>query len=291
MTAANLADDTRTEPVAKVPGLYTCSFPDHWNYINPCGGALLTVALRAMKREVDAGGDGLQLLSATTVFCQPVAAGQLTIEVVTLRRGDNAAQLRASVRALAAPGPGLDVIATFVRERPGPDAHGVGMPAAPSAQEAFSAAERRFEREKVRFPFFQQLDIALAIGEPMWKKGWSKGPAHTGYWYRYRAPQRDDRDRFDALALPPLADTMPSALTRLLGPDHERYFMPSLDLTVHFVAPTTSEAILVETFVERTRAGYAVGSANLWDEGGQLVARASQTMTLRSSRLQPRSTS
>ena len=74
---------------------------------------------------------------------------------------------------------------------------------------------------------------------------------------------------------------MPPALVRRLGPGHERYMMPSMDLTVYFLAPARGEWILVESFCERARAGYAVASANLWDERGELVARAAQTMTLR----------
>ncbi|MNC93388.1 hypothetical protein D3C83_100050 [compost metagenome] len=74
---------------------------------------------------------------------------------------------------------------------------------------------------------------------------------------------------------------MPGALTRKLGPDHERYLMPSIDLSVFFMARPKTQWILVESFVERARAGYAVGSATLWDGTGQLVARAAQTMTLR----------
>jgi acyl-CoA thioesterase len=39
--------------------------------------------------------------------------------------------------------------------------------------------------------------------------------------------------------------------------------------------------------VERAERGYAIGSANLWDEAGQLVARAAQAMTIRALKLPP----
>jgi acyl-CoA thioesterase len=263
--------------VAKVPGLYACTLADRWSYRHPSGGVLMTVALRAMAREVDDAG--LTLLSATTHFCQAILPGELCIEVKVLRRGESAAQVKASLTARGQPGPGLEVLGTFTRDRAGPDVHGVTMPSVPTPAEAV-AASARTDPEKLP-SIYRNLEIAHAVGDPIWVPGWKQGEAHTGFWYRYLLPQRDALGRLDALAIPPIADTMPPALVRRLGPDHERLHMPSLDLTVFFLAPTTSEWLLVETFCERARAGYAVASANLWDEKGQLVARAAQSMTLR----------
>ncbi len=279
MSDSDLAADSKVTPIAKVPGAYACTLPDHWNYVAPCGGVLMTVALRAMQAEL--ADPSFSLLSATTVFCQAVQPGELTIEVRVLRLGESAAQVRASLGGRSQPGPGLEVIATFTKDRPGPDVHGVQMPSVPPPDRAMATRTRTRD---LPFNFYRNVDLALALGEPMWEPGWAQGPAHTAFWYRYRAPQRTPAGLFDPLAIPPLADTMPPALTRRLGPDHERYMMPSLDLTVYVVAPTTSEWILVESFCERARAGYATGSASLWDEQGQLVARASQTMTLRKPR-------
>lgn len=273
----DLAADTAVTPVPKVPGQYTSLLPDHWNYINPCGGVLLTLALRAMTRELE--GSGLTLLSATTAFCQPVLAGEVVVDVTVLRKGDAAAQVRASMRNRSQLGPGLEVLATFARDKTGPDVHGAEMPDVPKPD---AAVVTRSRSGAERWPFYTNFDLALGIGEPMWERGWKQGPSHVAFWYRYRVPQRDGGGRLDPLAIPPIADSMPSALTRRLGPDHERFYMPSLDLSVFFIAPTTSEWLLVETFVERARAGYAVGSATVWSEDGQLVARAAQAMTLRS---------
>lgn len=273
---ADLAADTAVRPIDKIPGAYAADLPDHWNYVHPCGGVLLTLGLRAMKAVL--GPSPLRLLSATTVFCQPVLAGSVVIEVDVLRRGDSASQLRASLRAREQVGPGLEVLATFAADRAGPDVHGASMPEVPKPSAATPARSRSGNE---RFNFYKNLDVALGVGEPMWERGWKQGPSHVAFWYRYRVPQRDEDGFFDALAIPPIADSMPTALTRRLGPDHERLMMPSLDLSVFFIAPTRSEWLLVETFVERARAGYAIGSASIWDEDGQLVARAAQAMTLR----------
>lgn len=277
---ADLARDTAVEPVSKVPGHYIAKLPDHWNYLNPSGGVLMTIGLRAMAREIGASPTGLQLLSATTVFCQPVVAGDVGIEVVVLRRGDTAAQARARVWSLALPGPGLEIIATFVTERDGPEMHGVKMPDVPKPEQTEHTSSRT--QRAAPFNFYRNIELSLALGAPIWRtSGWEAGPAHAAFWYRYRTPQRDASGAFDPLALPPLADTMPPALRRGLGPEVPQMMMPSLDLTVYFVGKTTSEWILVESFSEAARAGFAVASANLWSEAGQLVARASQTMTLR----------
>ena len=276
---ASLAQDTAVTPVERVPGLYTCSLSDRWSYLHPCGGVLMTIALRAMKASL--ADEGLHALSATTIFCQPVLPGELHIDVEILRAGKSAAQARATVRTAGTPGAGLVTTATFARDREGPDVHGVTMPQVPSPDEAERTATRRGELAPKPFKIYENLELALALGEPMWKSGWSKGPAHAAFWYRYKVPQTEADGSFDPLALPPIADTMPPALVRRLGPEDSRYMMPSLDLTVYFIAPAKTSWVLVESFVERARAGYAVGSANLWDESGQLIARAAQTMLLK----------
>jgi hypothetical protein len=78
---------------------------------------LMTVAMRAMQAEL--GDPGLAPLAATTHFCSPVPAGPLEIRVEVLRKGNVAAQVRAALSSTTMPGPGLEVSATFGRERPG----------------------------------------------------------------------------------------------------------------------------------------------------------------------------
>ena len=270
---ADLRNDTEVQRVRKIPGLYTASLSERWNYVNPCGGVLMTVALRAMEREL--GDPNLTLLSATTLFCQAVLAGPMSIAVTILRRGETAAQLKATLSSAALPGPGLEVLATFARDLDGPDVHGIVMPDVEKP-----SAARRMNGRGTPFPIFDNIEIVGALGDPMWNDDGSPAPSHVAYWYRYVVPQNRD-GAFDPLAIPPLADSMPPALVRRLGKGAPRYMMPSLDLTVYFLENANTEWLLVESFVERARAGYAIGSANLWSESGVLVARAAQSMTLR----------
>ncbi|MFO0551227.1 MAG: thioesterase family protein [Polyangiaceae bacterium] len=280
---ADLRDDTRVDPTPKIPGCYRSTLSSRWNYKHPSGGVLMSIALRAATAELARTGmTGLSLVSATAQFCQAVLAGELLSEVRILRIGKTAAQLRVSLSAQATPGVGLEVLATFVKPIDGPDVHGIEMPAVDLPDEAAILAARS---DTPTWAFYRNIDSSLAIGAPIWKSDWSAGPAHMAFWYRYRVSQRDDSGIVDPLALPPLLDTIPPALVRKLGPAHERYIMPSLDLTVFFIEDATTDWLLVETFVERARAGYAIGSANLWASNGRLVARAAQSMTLRQRRL------
>ena len=70
------------------------------------------------------------------------------------------------------------------------------------------------------------------MASAFWSADFEAGPARYARWFRYRVPQRDPEGRFDRLALPPLIDTMPTALHRAIGPGPYRFYAPSLDLTV-----------------------------------------------------------
>lgn len=270
---ADLRNDTEVLRVRKIPGLFSADLSDRWNYFNPCGGVLMTIALRAMEQELD--DPNLTLLSATTLFCQAVLAGPMSIAVTVLRRGETAAQVKATLSSAALPGSGLEVLATFTKSLDGPNVHGVSMPDVDAPDPA-----KRINGRGTPFPIFDNIEIIPALGDPMWSDDGSPAPAHVAYWYRYVVPQQRD-GAFDPLAIPPLADSMPPALVRRLGKGAPRYLMPSLDLTVYFLENAKSEWLLVESFVERAREGYAIGSVNLWSEDGVLCARGAQSMTLR----------
>jgi acyl-CoA thioesterase len=290
MHPADLRDELSVTAVPKVPGLYLAELSPAWSYLHPCGGVLKSIALAAMREALgggDADGQSLALLSATTVFCQPVQPGKLQIAVTILRQGDSAAQLRASLTNIEQPGPGLEVTATFARPRTGPDVLGIAMPDVPRPEQAQARPGHALDTRASPWAFYRNVEIAIALGEPMWRPGWTKGPAHIAFWMRYLVSPRLASGALDPLALPPLADSMPPALVRALGPHEPRFLAPSLDLTMYFLAAPRSDWILVESRVERAERGYAIGSANLWDEAGQLVARAAQAMTIRALKLPP----
>jgi len=273
---ADLATDTAVTRLAVAPGWYTSNLPTAWDILTPCGGVLMTVAMRAMQDEL--ADAALRPLSASTLFCSPVPAGPLEIRVEVLRHGRAAAQLRAQLWSTSEPGPGLEVSATFGRLRDGVDFLDGQAPEVPSPENARPVG-RSIQGFVPRF--FENFDTRLALGQPWWTTDWTAGDARVARWFRYKRPQRLADGRLDPLALPPIADTMPPALFQRLGPERRPFHAPSLDLTVHFLEDTTAEWILANVHARRARAGYATADVEIWDDAGRLIAVATQMMMLR----------
>jgi len=223
----------------------------------------------------------LRPVSANTHFCSPVPAGPLEIRVEVLRHGGAAAQIRAQLSSTAMPGPGLEVSATFGRDRDTIDLIDVTPPAVPPPESVPPLEALRATSLGFMPPFFQNFESRLVLGQPWWGSDWTAGAARMGRWFRYKVPQRLADGRFDPLAIPPIADTMPPALIQKLGPRHEPFHAPSLDLTVHFLEDTSAQWLLTHVHVLRARAGYATANAEIWDEHGRLLATATQMMMLR----------
>ena len=275
----DLARDTAVSRLKVAPGWYTADLPATWNFRTPSGGVLMTVAMRAMQEEL--GDSALRPVSANTHFCSPVPAGPLEVRVEVLRHGGAAAQMRAQLSSTAMPGPGLEVSATFGRDRDGIDVLDAERPPVPGPPAAEPMDDLRELSRTFEPPLFKNFDTRLALGHKWWREGWEPGPARLARWFRYRVPQRRADGRFDPLALPPIADTMPPALIQKLGPQHAPFHAPSVDLTVHVLEDTTAEWLLTYVHVRRARAGYASADCEIWDDGGRLVAFATQTMMLR----------
>lgn len=276
---ADLAADTAVERVA--PGRYRCPLPRSWDYLLPSGGVLATVGLRAIAAEL--GDAGLRPLSATAVFCSPVPAGVVEVVVTVLRRGSVATQARAAVYAEGGE-LGLEIQATFGRDRPLPGAslHAAPVAADPEMLPTIDGAGQSFTP-----PFVLNFDHRRAIGSPWWHaEQWVKGD-RSGYWYRYLRPQRLADGRLDPLCLPPLIDTMPSALCAMIGPEALAFLAPSLDLTIHFVADTTSEWLLTHAHCRHSQGGYATADIEIWDQSRRLIAYGTQVMILRRRRSPP----
>ena len=280
---ADLAADTAVLPDPETPGRYHLTLPDHWDYLLPSGGAVMTCALRAAEAAV--GAPLLRLASATAVFCTPIHPGKLVADVTVLRRGGSTAQVRVWLRhgapppaAAAEDNTGLEVIATFCRDRRGPDVKGVAFPEVRALADALPAVDDAANNPHTRYRFFEQLECKIADGDRLWSADFPPGPARYARWMRYRVPQRDAYGRLDRLAILPLIDTMPPALHRAIGPGTYRYYAPSLDLTTYVVDDTTREWLLIAVTLRRARMGWAIADADVWDDEGKLVAHGAQAM-------------
>ncbi len=284
---ADLAADTAVRADPEIPGRFHFQLPDHWDYLLPSGGTVMTCALRAA--EAALAEPVLRLASATMIFCTPINPGPLVADVVVLRRGGSTAQVRVALRH-ATPGPddaqGVEMTVTFCRDRKGPDVRGVAFPrTARSLADALPVEDEASNNPHTRFRFYRQLECRIADGDRYWISGTSgleAGPARYARWLRYKVPQRDAQGRLDRLALPPLLDTMPTALHRAIGPGPYRFYAPSLDLTTYVVADTLREWLLVAVTMRRAHLGWAIADAEVWDDEGRFIAYGAQAMYLQS---------
>src|SRR5262249_49101483 len=159
------------------------------------GGVLMTVAMRAMREEL--GDRELRPISANTHFCSPVPAGPLEVRVEVLRHGGAAAQIRAQLSSTTMPGPGLEVSATFGRDRPGIDRIDTEPPSVPPPEDAPEMQQLGGVDPAQRPAFFANLDTRLALGQAWWTQGWKPGRAQIARWFRYKIPQRLADGRLD----------------------------------------------------------------------------------------------
>ena len=273
---SDLRVDTTGERVGD--GVYRIDLPDAWNYQMPSGGVLMSTSLRAMQSELF--DDTFRPASATTIFCEPVPHGRLVCEVTVLRKGNLATQVRSSLRHESSTKTAMETIATFTRDRPGIRVRDAVFPEVPMPRDARAWEEPPIGVARKTYPIFDQLDQRAAIGNKWWEKDWQGGDAHFARWFRPLVSQVVD-GVLDPLCLPPFVDTMPPALRQKLGPEAPQFYAPSLDLTVHFLEPTTSDWLLVDVRCRAAVGTYATADVNVWGEDGKLAAYGTQTMFLR----------
>jgi hypothetical protein len=285
---ADLREALALTPVPACPGHYTGALDHAWSFLLPSGGVLTSIALAAMRLELARlGATAFVPTAATTTFCSAIAEGPLELEVTPLRIGRTACQLRAHLRSRAtASRPadvGLEVTATFAA----PD-NALGLaPAvfrAPPALPAYADCPTHDRQAVSPPPFYRNLEVRKARGDVWWRPTWPPAEPHVARYYRYLLPPALPDGRLDPLALPPIADTMASAVHQALGSQNPPLIFPSLDLTLHFIAPLAGDPtapVLVDSRATAIFGSTASASADLW-QGASLLMTATQTMTLRS---------
>lgn len=287
---ADLAADTRARAGDR-PGRYHINLPTHWDYLLPSGGVVMACAMRAAEQHI--ADPGLRLVSATTIFASPIHPGELVADVDVIRRGNTTAQVRVALQHARHAGNegapqgdplrgALELLATFARDRRGPDVTCAAVPAwAKSLADSTDIETDGNVNPNARFRFNQQYDCKIAAGGA---SGWpaiAEGVPRYATWMRYRVPQRDANGNFDRLALPPIIDIMPAALYRAIGSSTYRFYAPSLDLTMYSVNDTGREWLLIAVTLRRARAGLAIADAEVWDDEGRFVAYGAQAMYVR----------
>lgn len=291
MPPCDLASDTAVVPVPGKPGVYSTNVSNHWSYRLPSGGVLMSIALKAMGAEI--ADPSMRLIAATTTFCTPIPPGPVHIDTRVLRRGKTASQIQSVLYVPNASGGeaiGMETTATFGLERQGLDSIEFIDSAPPAVPRPLDAPLMESMRtgSLILLPFMRNFECRLAEGYPFWEPNFppegfgALRPARFSRWMRYLIPQNLPDGSLDPLALPPIADMMPTSITQKMGVDAPRFIAPSLDLTVHFFEPVRTDWILVSTHTRRARGGYASAEVELWTEDGRLAAFGTQTMILRS---------
>ena len=103
--------------------------------------------------------------------------------------------------------------------------------------------------------------------------GKSSGDNKTLLWVRMPELYNDP----GTLAI--IADYMPSALGNALG---KMMSCTSLDNTIRFANPASTEWVLCENIIDFVVNGFGYGHVRMWSETGVLMATASQSMIVRS---------
>lgn len=276
-TYADLSADTKPVPTGE--GTYRVELPDSWNFRNPSGGALMTAALRAAQLELNQ--PELRLRSASTIFTSVIDPGSLDVSVRIIRKGGVAAQVHAALRNAGAKD-GLELFATFARARAeGPVFADVARPDVPPPHETAAIKSPTPVKKRWVPPIFRQMEARLADGYQWEGEAWSPRPARIVRWVRHRVPQRLPDGTYDPLSLPPIMDAMPPSVIQKLGPGFTPFVAPSLDLTIHFLEPITSEWVLTDTHTRYAGDGYGSADCHVWDEAGHLVGYATQMWIFR----------
>ncbi len=270
----------RADPA--VAGRHHVDVDSRWNCPTvPHGGTMAALAAAAMTAEI--GDPDQPLRTLTTVFAAPVPAGPVELDVSVLRRGRSMSQATAVAHAPGSP-VGHATVAVFGRDRGGFEFTDAVMPVVPAPADCPSFRDEPppgvgLPADRPVFAFWEHVEGRPALAHAPWDV-YVPDTSACAFWYRFDEPPVRADGTLDPLALVAMGDLMPSSVGERMGPDQPAWYPPSADLTVHLLGPARSEWILASLRCRRAGEGYASVECELWDEGGRLVAHATQVMFL-----------
>lgn len=279
----DFARDTAVAPDAAVAGRFHADLPDAWRVFYAFGGCTMAIALRAAQTAL--GRPDLSPVSASAVFAAPVPCGPMIIDTSVLRAGRSAGQVTAALRSASKEGEAPDVHLTAIFGA-AHDTHVSYLDSewpddALSIDEAAPPPDAPSDSPFHNINYHQQTDWRSAQRGMAFRgvDEWIPGPARSMSWHRLLKEPRLPDGTLDPIALCAPADILgPAIFSRIgpLGPDNPPFLVLSLEISVHFVAPTTSPWILQHCRVPQAADGYAYSQVELWDEDRRLVAFATQ---------------
>lgn len=258
--------DTALEP--RAPGLWRAVVPEHW-FVGrgPNGGLLAALATRAMIETV--ADPDRPPRSLTVHFLAAPAAGPLDVRCVAERVGRATTAL--SLRLEQEGRPVALGLGACMRWRTGEVEWRDGGP--PEVPPPSALAGVPHDAPGVP-AFMANYDMRWAIGSPAFDDG---AQAQVGGWIRTAAPRPAD-----PILLAALSDAWaPAAFLRLPTPAA----VPTLDLTVHWRAPTDPadpHPWVLGVFSSRHSAGGVwEEDGELWSTDGGLLAQSRQLAIVR----------
>lgn len=276
----DLLRDTAVTPDPDVPNRYHATVTESWMIVQAFGGVTFGIAHRAAFEHL--GRADLRPVTASALFCAPVPAGPVTVDVEVLRDGRTAAQVVADLRVPDREGTAIRLQATFGRSQD----HDLAFTEVEFPSEAGVPDDwpppppRPADDPWADIAFHQQTEWLFCIGTPPWEPDTLPGPARAGSWTRLHEPPVLPDGTYHPIGLCVPADSIGSAIGQAFSGNTD-FFVLTLELGVRFVAEQRSPWVLQHMRGLEATNGYSFGTTELWDIDHRLLAIATQTARLR----------
>lgn len=286
---ADLLHDIDVQAVAGVDGRYELDIPPDWNVFYTFGGVTMAAALRAAERAIDR--PDLVPLTAHAVYCAPIQAGAVEIDVDVMRSGRTAAQASVDLRQQGHEGVDVRLLTTFGQRFDSPLEYAglefpddVLPPEAVSGRPSIDEIAMDEDNPFARINYHQQTEWKPALEGWDWTDGWREpGEGRAASWFRLLKEPRLPDGRIDPVSLCVPADSVGSAVGRAVGHllGGQPFLILSLEIDLQFFADTTSSWLLQNVTAQHAGHSYAYGTTEIWDQDRRLVAIATQRARLR----------
>jgi acyl-CoA thioesterase II len=265
---ADLAADTM---VTGGPERYEASVSPDWEIWGPNGGYLAAIAMRAAVAESRLS----RVASLTCHYLGVAQFGPVALEATVLRAAKRAESLRVSMSQDGRPV--LDALVWTIETGAGLEHDHAPAPDVPRPEDLRPVDELAGPS---RFSFFRNLEERPTA----WSSWEDREPGEPRIvtWFRFRPTACYPEDPEVDLCRPLIAtDVLEWPAATLAHRGHLPWTAPTLELSVRFHRSAASEWLLCRTSAPVATEGLLAGTAEVWDDGGRLVATASQQMLFR----------
>ncbi|MFK7898528.1 MAG: thioesterase family protein [Myxococcota bacterium] len=241
-----------------------------WIIRGPNGGYIAAILANAATQAV--GDPGRPLRSLNIHFLRPPVEGAAHVETVVERTG----RTLTTVTARLMQNGKLQALATAAYAIPqeiGGFVH-AEMPDVPSPSECV-LRERPTERDLP--PLHDRYEQRFTIGPVPFSEEERTREARSGGWIRLKEPRA-----WDTAEIAAISDAWPPAIFTSKDMPPTSGGVPTVDLTVHILAPEAlasmapDEHVLVDFRTRAVQGGYLEEDGEIWSEGGVLLAQARQ---------------